>query len=249
MLMTHHKAPHRPWEPDEKHAHMYDDIEIPVPEIFDDDYATRPAAEAALMRVGRDMTFTDLKAEPPTGLPAEEEKHWAYQRYIKDYLRCVASVDDNVGRLLDWLDDTGLAENTIVIYTSDQGFFLGDAGLDVPNEMQGKSFRTIPQGTTPDGWRESIYYRYWMHLGDHGVAAHYGVRTATHKLIHYYGKALGTAGSIDRDTDPYWELFDLETDPNELNNVYGKPDFAEVQRELTEELERLRVHYGDTDHP
>src|SRR5680860_1304172 len=124
MLMTHHKAPHRPWEPDEKHAHMYDDIEIPVPEIFDDDYATRPAAEAALMRVGRDMTFTDLKAEPPTGLPAEEEKHWAYQRYIKDYLRCVASVDDNVGRLLDWLDDTGLAENTIVIYTSDQGFFL-----------------------------------------------------------------------------------------------------------------------------
>jgi len=297
MLMTHHKAPHRPWEPDEKHAHMYDDIEIPVPETFDDDYATRPAAEAALMRVGRDMTFTDLKAEPPTGLPAEEEKHWAYQRYIKDYLRCVASVDDNVGRLLDWLDDTGLAENTIVIYTSDQGFFLGDhgwydkrfmyeeslrmpfvmrfpkeinagtvvddmvsnidfgptfldyAGLDVPNEMQGKSFRTIPQGTTPDGWRESIYYRYWMHLGDHGVAAHYGVRTATHKLIHYYGKALGTAGSIDRDTDPYWELFDLETDPNELNNVYGKPDFAEVQRELTEELERLRVHYGDTDHP
>jgi arylsulfatase A-like enzyme len=68
MLMTHHKAPHRPWEPDDKHATLYDDIEMPEPPTFDDDYATRPAAEAAVMRIGRDMTYTDLKGEPPAGL-------------------------------------------------------------------------------------------------------------------------------------------------------------------------------------
>jgi arylsulfatase A-like enzyme len=294
MLMTHHKAPHRPWEPDEKHATMYEDIEIPEPETFDDDYATRPAAEAALMRIGRDMTFTDLKAEPPAALSEAEHKRWAYQRYMKDYLRCIASVDDNVGRMLDWLDASGLAENTIVIYTSDQGFFLGDhgwydkrfmyeeslrmpfvmrypreiaagsvvdamvsnidfaptfldyAGLDVPKRMQGVSFREVARGATPDGWQESIYYRYWMHLSHHGVAAHYGVRTATHKLIRYYGRALGTTESVDRDTEQYWELFDLDADPNELRNIHGDPACAEVQASLHAELDRLMEKYGDT---
>ncbi len=294
MLMTHHKAPHRPWEPDDKHAAMYDDIDIPLPETWDDDYATRPAAEAALMRVGRDMTFTDLKAEPPAHLSDEEARHWAYQRYIKDYLRCVAAVDDNIGRMLDWLDANDLADNTIVIYTSDQGFFLGDhgwydkrfmyeeslrmpfvmryprevapgsvvdamvsnidfaptfldhAGLDVPGVMQGVSFREVAGGQVPEEWQDSIYYRYWMHLEHHGVAAHYGVRTATHKLIYYYGEALGTTGSIDRDTEPYWELFDLQADPNELNNIHGGPEVSGVQAELHAELDRLMVHYGDT---
>jgi arylsulfatase A-like enzyme len=294
MLMTHHKAPHRPWEPDDKHAHLYDDVEIPYPETFDDDYATRPAAAAAEMRIGRDMTYTDLKAEPPAGLSESEHKRWAYQRYMKDYLRCIASVDDNVGRMLDWLAANDLAENTIVIYTSDQGFFLGDhgwydkrfmyeeslrmpvlmrypreipagtvvdamvsnidfaptfldyAGLDVPDVMQGVSYRPVTAGETPEGWQDSIYYRYWMHLGDHGVAAHYGVRTKRHKLIHYYGRALGTAGSIDRDTDPCWELFDLDADPSELLNIYGSPEVAEHQAALHAELDRLMRHYGDS---
>ena len=297
MLMTHHKAPHRPWEPDDKHASMYGDIDIPIPETFNDDYATRPAAERAEMRIDRDMVFSDLKAEPPAGLSESEQKHWAYQRYIKDYLRCVASVDDNIGRMLDWLDEHDLTDNTIVIYTSDQGFFLGDhgwydkrfmyeeslrmpfvmrypkgivagtvvdaivsnidfapafldyAGLPAPDTMQGRSFRTLLQGTVPDDWQESIYYRYWMHLGYHAVTAHYGVRTATHKLIFYYGKALGTAGSEDRDTEQYWELFDLEADPNELNNIYGHPDYSSVQAELETELVRLREHYADNDNP
>jgi arylsulfatase A-like enzyme len=129
MLMCHHKAPHRPWLPDEKHAHLYDAIDIPEPETFNDDYCNRAAAAAAAkMRVENDLTFRDVKAEPPAGLSAADQKSWYYQRYIKDYLRCVASVDDNVGRLLDYLDETGLSENTVVIYTSDQGFFLGDHG-------------------------------------------------------------------------------------------------------------------------
>jgi arylsulfatase A-like enzyme len=127
-LMCHHKAPHRPWEPDEKHAKMYEDIDIPVPETFDDDYAGRIAAEAATMRIERDLNETDLKGPVPEGLSPAEQKHWKYQRYIKDYLRCVASVDENIGRMLDWLDENGLAEDTVVVYTSDQGFYLGDHG-------------------------------------------------------------------------------------------------------------------------
>lgn len=141
LLMCHHKAPHRPWLPDEKHKHLYEDVDIPVPETFDDDYRTRLAAEAARMRIDRDLTREDLKASVPDGLSAEAEKVWKYQRYIKDYLRCVASIDDNVGRMLDYLDRNGLADNTMVVYTSDQGFFLGDHGWFDKRFMYEESLR------------------------------------------------------------------------------------------------------------
>lgn len=128
MLMCHHKAPHRPWLPDEKHAHMYDDVDIPEPETFHDDHSGHAnAAKEAKMTIEHDLNDeVDLKVDPPEGLSPGELKSWKYQRYIKDYLRVVASIDDNVGRLLDYLDQEGLTEDTIVIYTSDQGFFLGD---------------------------------------------------------------------------------------------------------------------------
>lgn len=127
FLMCHHKAPHRPWDPDEKHAKMFENVEVPLPETFDDDYTGKSdAAREATMRIDRDLNKRDLKREPPEGLTGEALKKWKYQRYMRDYLACIASVDDNVGRMLDYLDKHGLAENTIVIYTSDQGFFLGD---------------------------------------------------------------------------------------------------------------------------
>ncbi len=141
-LLCHHKAPHRPWEPDDKHALMYEDVNIPVPETFDDDYSNRAsAAEAATMRIERDLNATDLKQPVPEGLTASEEKHWKYQRYIKDYLRVVASIDDNIGRLLDTLDKEGLTDDTMVIYTSDQGFFLGDHGWYDKRFMYEESLR------------------------------------------------------------------------------------------------------------
>jgi arylsulfatase A-like enzyme len=128
FLMLHHKAPHRPWEPDDKHARMYEDVEVPYPETFDDDYATRSqAAHVARMRMD-DLNERDTKGAPPEGLSPDAARRWKYQRYIRDYLKCIASVDDNVGRVLDYLDAEGLAEDTVVIYTSDQGFFLGDHG-------------------------------------------------------------------------------------------------------------------------
>lgn len=143
MLMCHHKAPHRNWQPDEKHKHMYEDIEIPEPVTFNDDYATRAvAAKEAKMRIECDFDDeVDLKGTPPHGLSAVEAKKWRYQRYIKDYLRCVASVDDNVGRMLDYLEKEGIANNTIVVYTSDQGFFLGDHGWYDKRFMYEESLR------------------------------------------------------------------------------------------------------------
>ena len=141
-LLYHHKAPHREWSPDTEHAQLYENDDRPVPENFFDDYTGRsPAAAEATMRIGRDMTKRDLKHTPPPGLSDRERALWNYQRYIKDYLRCVASVDDNVGRVLEFLDREGLAKNTVVIYTSDQGFFLGEHGWYDKRFMYEESLR------------------------------------------------------------------------------------------------------------
>lgn len=128
-LFCHHKAPHRTWEPDKKHFEMYDDVEIPFPDTFRDDLVGRAeVVQAVRMRMMDLDPITDLKAVVPPGLSIDEEINWRYQRYIKDYLRVVASIDDNVGRMLDRLDERDETDNTVVVYTSDQGFFLGDHG-------------------------------------------------------------------------------------------------------------------------
>jgi len=125
-MMMQHKAPHRHWLPGKNYEHLYANEDIPEPDTLWDDYANRAkAAEVAQMRM-EDLHAGDLQYPVPDGLSWQDERRWRYQRYIKDYLRTVASIDDSVGSVLDYLDQTGLAENTIVIYTSDQGFFLGD---------------------------------------------------------------------------------------------------------------------------
>lgn len=157
FMMSHHKAPHREWTPDEKHRKQFENKHIPEPTNLRDDYAGRTdALHEQQQSVFRDLTRNDLKLVPPAGLsdaertkwlavkPTEVEivvdgqrkvltghelEDWKYQRYMQDYLACVQSVDDNVGRVLDWLDANGLRDNTVVIYTSDQGFFLGEHGL------------------------------------------------------------------------------------------------------------------------
>jgi len=295
FLMCHHKAPHRDWTPPKKYQDWLKDETVPEPgNLYEDISKRSAAAQRATLRVGDDMTKTDLKVDRPAGLEGRELRKWAYQLYIKDYLRCVRSVDDNVGRLLDYLDAEGLAEDTLVIYTSDQGFFLGDhgwydkrfmyeetmrmpflarypklirpgstnrdiilnidfaptflalAGQKAPATMQGESFAPQLQGKTPKKWRKSMYYRYWMHLGGgHTVTAHYGVRSHAHKLIYYYGQALGSKGAVDTPTPPEWEMFDLIKDPREMKNVYGEPAYAKVQSELKAELDRLRTYYRD----
>lgn len=129
FAMCHHKAPHRPWQPAAKYQNLFADQTIPEPPNLYEHYEGRARSVAAVtMRVGESMTPTDVKQELPRDLKGDALRKWAYQPYIKDYLRCIQSVDDNVGRVLDYLDAEKLADDTIVIYTSDQGFFLGDHG-------------------------------------------------------------------------------------------------------------------------
>jgi len=130
FLMSQHKAPHRNWQPAERHKDLFKDVTIPEPETLHDDYATRSAAAREQeMTIAYHLNNSDLKGDvPPEGMGELERESRNYQIYIKDYLRCVQAVDENVGRVLDFLDEQGLADNTIVVYTSDQGFYLGDHG-------------------------------------------------------------------------------------------------------------------------
>lgn len=291
-----HKAPHEAWEPEARHAKLYSGDDIPEPPTLRDDYSGRatPASEAT-MRIARDMPAEDFKDFLPSGLSDDEELVWKYQRYIKDYLRVVAALDENVARLLDFLDADGIAEETMVAYTSDHGFFLGDhgwydkrftyeeslkmpmvvryppeirpgttssrmalnvdfaptfldlAGVPVAEHMQGRSLLPVLRGEEPADWRTGMYYRYWVHLDVmHNVWAHYGLRTARFKLIYYYAQGCGACGASDELRTPEWELFDLEADPQELNNVYADPAYADVVAKLTEELRRLQTEVGDT---
>ncbi|MBN2328818.1 MAG: sulfatase [Candidatus Omnitrophica bacterium] len=166
MLMYQHKAPHRNWQPGPGYLHMYDDQTIPEPDTLFDDYANRTsAAKTQEMTVERHLNDNDLKLIPPknltpeqleawnkaydpkneafrtAGLQGKDLVRWKYQRYMKDYLRCIASVDENVGRVLDYLDQSGLADNTVVIYSSDQGFYLGDHGWFDKRWMYEESLR------------------------------------------------------------------------------------------------------------
>ncbi|OHB67462.1 MAG: sulfatase [Planctomycetes bacterium RBG_13_60_9] len=165
-LMLHHKAPHRSWEPASKYLTLYDDKDMPEPETLFDDYAGRGrAAKEQDMTIAKTMNNTDVKLVAPKNLTPEQKAkwdaaygpknkafeeakpqgkdlvRWKYQRYIKDYLRCIASVDENVGRVLSYLDESGLANDTIVIYTSDQGFYLGEHGWFDKRFMYEESLR------------------------------------------------------------------------------------------------------------
>jgi len=128
LLVYQHKAPHRPFQPAPRHANLFSDADLPVPPTVDDDYSTRRLAKEA-----EDMRFdislaADYEKEIPAGLSAVEKKRWIYQRFVKDHYRATVGVDENLGRVLDYLDKHKLTEDTVVIYTSDNGFFLGEHG-------------------------------------------------------------------------------------------------------------------------
>jgi arylsulfatase A-like enzyme len=140
-VLIWHKAPHRPWQPHQRHADLYTEP-IPLPKTWDDDYATRTSsARRAAMRIAEHLNAEDLKADPPAGLSYDQEALWKYQRYMEDYLRCVAAVDDSVGRVTDWLRARGSEPDTVFTYASDQGFFLGDHGWFDKRFMYEQSIR------------------------------------------------------------------------------------------------------------
>ena len=155
LMVLQYKAPHRPWEPDRKYENLWEDIEMPYPSTFNDDYKGRELTAGDTEMTMDYFSRRDMKLETPKSLEkdwrnrlkwefygskpgeivqpenlsVEEGKKWRYQKYIKDYLACVKSVDDNVGRVLEYLKEHNLEENTIVVLTSDQGFYLGDHGF------------------------------------------------------------------------------------------------------------------------
>lgn len=142
MLMVHHKAPHRNWQPAPEHAAKYKSLTIPEPDNLFDDYATRASAlRTQQQSIAKDLNRSDLKQDPPAGLSGNDLVRWKYERYMDDYLACVQGVDDSVGHIADWLDQHNLGRNTVLIYTSDQGFFLGEHGLYDKRFMYEESLR------------------------------------------------------------------------------------------------------------
>lgn len=216
-----------------------------------------------------------------SNLQGDSLAEWKYQRYMRDYAKVVKSLDDNVGRVLDYLEEKGLLDNTLVVYTSDQGFYMGEhgwfdkrfmyeesfrtplimrmpkgfdrrgdidqmvqnidyaptfleiAGVEVPEDIQGVSLLPLLKGENPSDWRNSLYYHYHEYPAEHSVKRHYGVSDNRYKLIHFYN-------DIDK-----WELYDLQADPHEMNNIYGQPGTEETTARLMQELKRLQEQYDD----
>ncbi len=308
LMMLQYKAPHRNWDPEEKYLDLFKDIELPYPATFEDDYATRELTAGDTDMTMDFFNRKDMKLMSPEGmkngelqqwygwgnkrgfgegwLPNDtmtinEARRWKYQRYMKDYLACVKSVDDNIGRVLQYLDENGLSENTIVVYTSDQGFYLGDhgwfdkrfmyeqslrmpfllrypplvkehfenndiitnidfaptlldlAGVSIPEEVQGRSFAQNIAGETPEDWKQNMYYHYYEFPFWHHVQPHYGIRNERYKLIHFYY-------NVD-----VWEFYDLENDPDELNNAINDPQYTDIIAQMKIDLKERQVEFGD----
>ena len=303
LMVLQYKAPHRPWHPDTKYEKLWDDIEMPYPSTFNDDYKGREKTAGDTEMTMEYFSRRDMKLErpknlkrkeriqwdfygakageivQPKGMTNEEGKKWRYQNYIKDYLACVKSVDDNIGRVLTYLKENNLEENTVIVVTSDQGFYLGDhgffdkrfiyeeslrmpfmvkyperikagsvnediitnidfaptllelAGITTTQKMQGTSFVPVLEGNTPNNWQDAMYYHYYEFPFWHHVQPHYGIRTQKYTLAHFYY-------NID-----VWELYDLEKDPNQMNNIYNDPNYTSTITELKAKLKNLMIKY------
>lgn len=248
-------------------------------------------------------------------LKGKDLDNWKYQVYIRDYMSVIASVDESVGRVLDYLDKNGLTDNTMIVYTSDQGFYMGEhgwfdkrfmyeeslrtplivsypghtkpgsvcnrlvqnidyaptflalAGVQQPKDMPGRSLvPVLTNGDNVKNWRQSIYYHYYDYPTYHMVRKHDGVRTDRYKLIHFYGKGgldavsenkyqnvpgtreYGTMKGLESigyfepkdEAVDYCELYDLQADPHEQNNIFGKPGTEKIMKQLQRELDKYR---------
>lgn len=248
-------------------------------------------------------------------LKGKDLDNWKYQVYIRDYMSVIASVDESVGRVLDYLDKNGLTDNTMIVYTSDQGFYMGEhgwfdkrfmyeeslrtplivsypghtkpgsvcnrlvqnidyaptflalAGVSQPKDMPGRSLvPVLANGDNVKNWRQSIYYHYYDYPTYHMVRKHDGVRTERYKLIHFYGKGgldavsenkyqnvpgtreYGTMKGLESigyfepkdEAVDYCELYDLQADPHEQNNIFGKPGTEKIMKQLQRELDKYR---------
>ena len=309
-----YKAPHDFFENATRYQTYLKEATIPEPATLYDvpdtwgSIATRGYKDELMPHIGtsigsrnpRRSYAVDLHQRFPEEFPEDynlktmtevETTKLAYQAYLKKYLRCVKGVDDNLKRLFDYLKKKGLYDNTVIIYTGDQGFWLGEkdfqdkrwaydqsqrmpfvvrypktikagqrsdaiienvdypammldfAGAEIPDSVQGRSFRTICEtGKEPQDWKDAAYYRYWMHMAHHDNPGEMAIRTKTHKLIYFYGCDYQGKNQ----TPPGWELYDLTKDPDELKNVYDDPQYAVIRDQLKGRFAELRKEIGDT---
>ena len=298
--------------------------DLKVPEMYDPSTPEGRDSYAGLMGEMNRMTPQQREAIDAYYMPRNREflsknltgkelVEWKYQNYIRDYMAVIASVDESVGRLLTYLDEHHLTDNTIIVYTSDQGFYMGEhgwfdkrfmyeesfhtpliisypkhiqpksecnqmvqnidfaptfldlAGLKKPAYMPGTSLQPLFAGQPVRKWRKSLYYHYYDYPNYHLVRKHDGVRTERYKLIHFYGKGgertvpenkyqcqpgtsenwcfeyLKSINYITDDADiDYYELYDIQVDPNELHNLYGKPGMQKVEKEMKKLLATYR---------
>jgi N-acetylglucosamine-6-sulfatase len=298
FLMHHFKAPHDMFQNAQRYDSYLEETTIPEPGNLHGQpakgFGSKATREfgAGVTRnhpswdLGRRLGIDQTLGEPQYGKAV-------YQKYLKRYLRCVKGVDDNVGRLIDYLRDTGELDNTIIMYTGDQGFFLGEhdfmdkrwmyeesmrmpfivhgpglvkagssndwminntdfaptilelAGVKTPDYMQGRSFADALRGDAkPDGWPNSTYYRYWMHMAHKlRVPAHFGLRTERYKLIFFYGCDTNGGNA----TPVAWEFYDLAKDPFEMNNQYANRQYEQIISDMKVELKRTREDLQETD--
>ncbi|MCS7166096.1 MAG: sulfatase [Gemmatales bacterium] len=261
------KAPHRPWTRAPRHGHLFRDITIPKPPTYDLRTLGSPGKPKAFHLADNKIgSFPDVKS---------------LDQLVKDYYATLVAVDENVGKVLDVLQETGQLNKTAIFLTSDNGFFLGEwqafdkrfmhepsirvpllvrypplvregttcakmvlnldiaptimelAGLPVPAHMQGRSLVPLLRGLQPENWRTDWLYEYYEYPGPHKVRKHRGIRTERYKLIHYY-------------EDPEeFELYDLQNDPEERNNLYAQPGTENLVISLRRRMEELRRETRD----
>ena len=123
--------------------------------------------------------------------------------------------------------------------------FADYAGIERPAFVQGRSFRENLKGKTPQDWRKSVYYRYWLH--DPIRPAHFGIRNERYKLAFFYGQSLDKTGTVKRATEPAWEFYDLQKDPAENKNLYGDAGYAEIIDRMKNDLLKIKAEAGDDD--
>ena len=299
-------------------------LDFKIPELLDTSDVESMASYAGLMgELGR-MTAAQRMAWDKYYMPrnrrfieaklsGKELAVWKYQNYIRDYMAVIASVDESVGQLLDYLKAHDLDKNTVVIYTSDQGFYMGEHGwfdkrfmyeeslhtpliisypghvkegvenadmvqnidfaptflafaeVKQPKEMTGRPLQPLLAGQKPKDWRKDLYYHYYDYPTYHLVRKHDGVRNERYKLIYFYGKGgmraveenkyqkipgtseynclkyLNATNYFNDDPDvSYYELYDLQSDPDELHNIYGKKGTEMVTKQLMKRLNDYR---------
>ena len=270
-LLLWFTAPHAPFYRARRHLDLYNGVPIAKPATFDDDKRGYPGKPRAFADADNKIGTTILGNDDPRSL----------EELVKNYYAGLVDVDENIGRLLDWLTETKQLDDTIVLHSSDHGFFLGEwrmydkrfmhepsikvptmiryprefkpgttidemvlnldfaptllemAGVATPSNMQGRSLVKLVKGEEPS-WRKDWLYEYYEYPESQKVRPHRGVRSQRYKFIHYYL------------APEEFELYDLQADPGETQNLYGQPGQSELTQQMKDRLAELRRETGDT---